>query len=631
VWLGAEIYRSLPEQLYWWGATCLDEASQCNDAPNSRFAVTVDRQIWLVIFGMPWFLLSMLVGQIVYVMLRSYAKYGDFEREWLGRAGGWNVIGALAWMSLSALVLLASVLYQARDDVIPDVHAWLVAIVGASGSITALLGKSSVTAGNQPARNWTEFAANIGLAIAGPVFAAALLMLLSLVFDDIALEAPYHASALLVTPAAGDIGQYWNDFWHGAVIGLASVALMLIADYFVNVNRFSLHALYRNRLVRAFLGASRSNRRPDGFTSFDLGDNPRMTQMWESDRGSTRLFHVVNMTLNLASTRKLSWQQRKAESFTVTPLSSGAARLGYRPTKDYGDRGGGGITLGTAMAISGAAVSPNMGYHSSPSIAFLLTLLNVRLGWWLGNPGRAGGTPPDPLPPAATSPNAYPYQRDAPLLALRPLFAEWFGLTNDESPYIYLSDGGHFENLGLYEMVRRRCRWIILSDGGQDAERAFEDLGNAARKIWIDLGVRITFRKSHLLAADATTKPGKVPYYALGKIEYLSERHGEQAEIGHILYLKATVRGSEEAADVIAYQRAHSDFPNQSTGDQWFDEPQLESYRALGYLMVKEITAAAGTGVLFDFATFFAALERIDPTAVPQGPTWEAGPDDGMV
>ena len=110
---------------------------------------------------------------------------------------------------------------------------------------------------------------------------------------------------------------------------------------------------------------------------------------------SHRLFHVVNIALNVVSTKRLAWQERKAESFTGHPVSlrkrlfgippqQGMATARKRPAAKHG------IALGTAMAISGAAVSPNMGYHSSPSITLLLTLFNVRLGWWLGNPGEAG-------------------------------------------------------------------------------------------------------------------------------------------------------------------------------------------------------------------------------------------------
>ena len=118
---------------------------------------------------------------------------------------------------------------------------------------------------------------------------------------------------------------------------------------------------------------------------------------------SLSLFHVVNIALNIVSTKRLAWQERKAESFTVSPLHCGSRLSGVPRSEEYGDgprhkpktdfkasKREFGISLGTAMAISGAAVSPNMGYHSSPSIALLLTLFNVRLGWWLGNPGKAG-------------------------------------------------------------------------------------------------------------------------------------------------------------------------------------------------------------------------------------------------
>src|SRR5206468_405871 len=120
-----------------------------------------------------------------------------------------------------------------------------------------------------------------------------------------------------------------------------------------------------------------------------------------------------------------------------------------RRSRDYG--GEDGITIGTAAAISGAAVSPNMGYSSSPITTLLLTLFNVRLGWWLGNPGTSG---------------ARTYALSEPLFSLRPLLSEAFGLTDDRSPYVYLSDGGHFDNLGIFEMVLRRCHLIVVVDAG---------------------------------------------------------------------------------------------------------------------------------------------------------------------
>ena len=591
--------------------------------------VPMDPQLLLVTLGMPWFMLSMLMGQLAYVMARSYSPNGDYEREWLARAGGWFIIVSLAWMTLSGLVLLGSALPRGIEEAGTHWSKWLAGLgtLSGSGLVTALLGKSGSTPARGQASSSIGTIANFGLALAGPVFAAILLILLSAWLDIWMLGGPLHSAAILELHDTSS--AYWRQ-WTWVVITVAGfVAIMVTADFLVNVNRFSLHAVYRNRLIRAFLGGPHHpGRRADGFTGFDPRDNLRMHQLWDENAlggGDWRPFHVINMTLNLAATTKLAWQQRKAKSFIVTPQFCGCAndKLGYRRTKEYGNPGDDGISVGTAMAISGAAVSPNMGYHSSPSIAFLLTLLNVRLGWWLGNPGPSGGRDGavaavvKRLVTSASRSHRMlaPYRQDAPWLSLRPLLVELFGLTGDDSPYVYLSDGGHFEDLGIYEMVRPRCRWILVSDADADPGRGFEDLGNAVRKIWIDLGVRITFENSDLLKATEETSTIDIPYCALGTIEYLND--GDGCATGKILYIKPVVRGDEAAVDIIAYLRAHKDFPHQSTAEQWFDEPQLESYRVLGYWMTKRIVAAAkSSGPIGTLKEFFESLEHLDLTTL---------------
>ena len=167
-------------------------------------------------------------------------------------------------------------------------------------------------------------------------------------------------------------------------------------------------------------------------------------------------------------------------------------------------------------------------------------------------------------------------------------------------------------------MVRRRCKWIVVLDGDADPDRGFVDLGDAVRKVWIDLGARISFHGSHLLQATRETKPENIPYFALGTIEYVSDQPigGDKMPCGHILYIKPTVRGDEWAADVIAYKRANPAFPHQSTGDQWFDEPQLEAYRALGYLIInliiKSVTPRGRQGPA-DLPELFELISEIDP------------------
>jgi hypothetical protein len=274
------------------------------------------------------------------------------------------------------------------------------------------------------------------------------------------------------------------------------------------------------------------------------------------------------MALNLVGGEKLAWQQRKAESFTTSPLHAGCYCVGYRRTEYdvngeksyYGGREG--ISLGTAVAISGAAASPNMGYHSSSVITFLMTLFNARLGWWLGNPGRPGRRT---------------FKFSGPLMAAKPMIDEALGLTDDKNRYVYLSDGGHFENLALYEMVLRRCHTIVVSDAGQDGDFKFDDLGGAVRKIRIDFGIPINFEQGIKIYSRAQETKGY--YCAIGTIGY-SCVDGEGTD-GILIYIKPTFYGTEPP-DVIQHALSNQSFPHDPTADQWFNESQFESYRALG-------------------------------------------------
>jgi hypothetical protein len=294
--------------------------------------------------------------------------------------------------------------------------------------------------------------------------------------------------------------------------------------------------------------------------------------------GRKKLLHVLNFALNLVGGDKLAWQERKAESFTASPLHCGNYRLGYRRSEDYGgrvkpgdDEGKRGISLGTSIAISGAFVSPNMGYmQSSPVIRFLMTLFNVRFGWWLGNPGRAG---------EGASDLTRTYDLNGPRLSIKPIVKEALGMTNDLSDYVYLSDGGHFENFGLYEMVLRRCRLVVVGDATSDAEYSFESLGQSLRKIRIDFGIPIEFKKFLI------TKPSrdeKGVYAAIGSIKYHCIDGGSAEETdGTLILIKPTLLG-DETRDVLNYASQSGSFPQEFIGDQWFSESQFESYRALG-------------------------------------------------
>src|SRR5438552_16005823 len=348
--------------------------------------------------------------------------------------------------------------------------------------------------------------------------------------------------------------------------------------YTIDPNRFSLHAVYRDRLIRAYLGGSNKQRDPNPFTGFDQDVNVRMHELWLEEEFRGGLLPIVNIALNLVGGSKLAWQERKAESFTMSPLHCGSYELGYRKTNaPPGKRYGGqlGISLGTATTISGAAASPNMGYHSSPLVTFVLTLLNVRLGAWLGNPGKAG---------EATFHLGYPN------FSVGPIIAEAFGLTNDTSPYVYLSDGGHFENLGLYEMVLRRCHYIVVSDAGGDAECSFADLGESVRKIRIDLGIPIDFDTMNIYSrSQIDAAKGRGRNCAIGRIRY-SAVDGSTAPDGIIVYIKPACYG-DEPRDIYEYFKRSETFPHESTVDQFFSESQFESYRMLGAHTMEKLCA----------------------------------------
>lgn len=521
-----------------------------------------------VSFAAPLLLLLFLVSETLFVGVVSYWT-DDEDREWWARAGAWILIAIVGWSVFSTLTFFGppALLY-----LWPKWPKLIASVGGVSGLITILTGFSGKTPAHGQKGEQASLLARVlqkAHVLIALIFAAFLLVLLSL-----GAELVLHRS-LLYTPAEYLQHIYSTSFGELFVLIIVLAALGLIMGCFVNINRFSLHAMYRNRLIRAYLGASRPNRDPNPFTGFDGQDNLYMHTLWPNSPPQDGLrppFHVVNMALNLVHGESLAWQQRKAASFTSTPLHSGNGGLGYRRSKDYGGKRG--ITLGTAVAISGAAASPNMGYHSSPVITFLMTLFNARLGWWLGNTGAAG---------------ARYFRYEGPYFAPRPLVAEAFGLTNDTNPYVYLSDGGHFENLGLYEMVLRRCHCIVVSDASCDPEYWFEDLGSAVSKIRIDLGVPIEFEELHLhsrLPAETQATDPQGKYCALGRIRYSCV--DQDSTDGVLIYLKPGLCG-EETRDVLAYAKDHAEFPHETTADQWFSESQFESYRALGSHAIDQI------------------------------------------
>jgi hypothetical protein len=421
--------------------------------------------------------------------------------------------------------------------------------------------------------------------------------------------------AQLQITAAGAVPGWEDDqpIWLPLLLQVLVAAILCVGVMtfrHVNVNRFSMHAVYRNRLTRAFLGSARNRREQDPFTGFDPHDNSPLSSLREPGNS---LFPVINMTLNITAGTNTAWAERKAASFTATPLACGSAALRH-PSQAAGalDPAGAfvattryagletlrtptrptecGPGLGSALTVSGAAVSPSWGYHSSRITAFLMTLFNVRLGVWLPNPAKA---------------TADELRLARPSNSLRALINEMLGETTDDAQAIYLSDGGHFENLGLYEMFRRRCSNIVVVDAGADPSCSLFDLGNAIRKAEIDLGISVTMVEPMRLYARKRIDPendltARARGFAFGEIDYGDGHSGE------LLYIKPSFL-ARIPIDVRSYGAEHESFPHESTLDQWFGESQFESYRILGQYQM----AALATGVKpGDLTGIFAAARQ---------------------
>jgi hypothetical protein len=514
-----------------------------------------------------------IITGILLVGVTSYVTEDD-DREWWARSGGWYMSVAVGWAVFATLIIYST---EVLNWVDVRISGSLSAATGITGWITAHLGSSSKTAAGantsstKPRLSALGLAEEYGARLILPVFLVLLTMLLAAANAGL-LHIVDRLPSMIPSLWPGILKPLGDTTAHSMWLAAVYVLFCLIWSYFVNVNKFSLHGMYRQRLIRAYLGASNDKRNLNPFTGFDDNDNLSMCALTQH-----KPLHVVNMTLNLVHGSKLAWQERKAEPFTSTRLHTGSCRVGYRSSLFYGgrykdDQKKTPISLGTAVTISGAAASPNMGYHSSPLLGIVMTLFNARLGWWLGNPKGDENV----------------WKFPGPRFGVRPFIDEAFGLTDDNNKWIYLSDGGHFENLGLYEMVLRRCHVIVISDASADPKYTYEDLANAVRKIRIDLGIPIEFTTPSMPMPLAPEGGPSIASHhcAIAQIYYNAVDPGAPA--GTIIYIKASLNGNEPA-DVRQYAVSSPPFPHQPTADQFFDESQFESYRRLGLHIIEEI------------------------------------------
>jgi len=543
-------------------------------------------------FGHYWWRLALVIGPplvltgllltVVLLLGLLGRTFDDGRREWLARLGAWVGLYCLFWMVVVGFSLFGHAAIQWFSvhfkTMLGAVATWVGTSLG--GLFAAKSPKTGGAKDDKAASTWRPLEI---LASVGPyVFVAGLLLLLSALAEVI-------------------LNRVRGHCWLAIFLAfLVPLIICLLFAWRVDINEFSMHAFYRNRLAQCYLGASNGERDPNPFSGFDERDAEIAVSQLRPEHGYCGPFPIFCAALNLTFGEDLAWQERKAASFAFTPLYSGydvgwtAAKgqrndlrfNGFASTLTYAYPQPG-IHVSTAAAISGAALSPNFGYHTSSATAFLLTVFNVRLGWWLRNPRSVdedgkrlnigkNGIGPEHAPFGGAYPSPSPH------LSLLYLTNELLGRTNDTSSFVYLSDGGHFDNMGLYELVRRRCRYIVICDAEDDGQLKFEGIGMAIRKCRIDFGAEIALDLRPLHHRGGSEHSSV--HCVVGTIRYPEDKPEDNPEHkpGIVVYIKSSLTG-DEPGDILNYKREHPAFPNDTTLDQWFTESQFESYRRLGH------------------------------------------------
>jgi hypothetical protein len=369
---------------------------------------------------------------------------------------------------------------------------------------------------------------------------------------------------------AGAIG---NDYVSAWTLFLCVAIVVLFAILFFDPAQVSMHSFYRNRLCRAYLGASNPDAKGSSEnnrqTDVRLRDDIELRKL--SPQDAERPIHLVCCAANDLAGDHLENLSRGSRSAVLSKFGFSIGNYWHEWEKEKTKKES--LGLASAITASAAAFNSNMGSLSmtlGAGVTFLCTALNLRLGLWLGHPLSDNVGVPKWTPGwlflkemfGATNSGLRPPSTDNPRQPV--------------AKYVHLSDGGHFENLALYELVRRHCRYIVVSDCGADPKVAFDDFGNAVRRIREDFGVEIEIDLSPLRPNAARLSKQHV---AVGTITY--DPRGDRKDTAILLYFKPTLTG-DEPCDIAQYRTRNEDFPHETTGDQFYDEAQWESYRRLG-------------------------------------------------
>ena len=429
-------------------------------------------------------------------------------REWLRRT---SVLAGLILAAVLALYVGYIVLDAWRDDFSGAIaYVAVIAMLPVAFSVAALLVGMRTTVGKILLAL---------VAVTGPIMGVAVVLSL----------AAYGQEQLVDVPAQ----LKW-------VTVLALLTTTVLYGTMVNINLVTPFRFYRNRLAETFLLKKG-------------GSDPQQQLSQMSTHNPAVPYHLINATLNIPASKRGELRGRLSDFFLFSRHYCGSPVTGYCATETL-EAEDPQLHLATAMAISGAAVSPHMGTLPFGSFKFWLTLFNIRLGYWLPNPQKV----------SRGEHRGWP--------GLWYVLREFGGWLTEKTWYLNVSDGGHIENTGVYELLRRRCKYIIAIDGEADATVQCRALYKVIRYAEIDFNAKIEI-DTHDVALRPSGNSGA--HFTVGRIRY------DEDHYGILVYVKLSVTGNEPGY-LTDYRSSSPAFPFESTADQFFNEAQFEAYRALG-------------------------------------------------
>lgn len=355
--------------------------------------------------------------------------------------------------------------------------------------------------------------------------------------------AAFHLGSLDMIPDA----PWWTPLHYlkgAGILAIAAAVLGVVAIFLLNINLTGPHRLYRDLLAATFAKGSE--------------DDDAVILLKDINPIHRAPYHLINATVNLPSSTDSALRDRKSDFFLFSKHWCGSPVIHYRKTTEWKTNASE-PDLATAMAVSGAAASSHMGLGSMPTLIALLTFLNVRLGFWIRRPGHDGF----PQVPGFIC-----------------LIREMTGIAmSEKQAWINLSDGGHIENMAIYELLRRRCKYVVCVDGEADPTFTFQGLMTLVRHAQLDFGIRVEPRLNDMRPDSKSSR--SQTHTLLCRIHYPDASDGRPAAMGLLLYLKLSITGNESEL-IKRYRIICPDFPHQTTLDQFFGEEQFEAYRQLG-------------------------------------------------